>query len=125
MIGKIVTGKSFKGAVEYVLKNEHSQLLEADGVDTQDVESVIDSFDFQRLLRPEIEKVVGHISLSFHPDDVPQTTDDLIRILGILICILSITGSDTIVNSCPTDSNIIGTCEFAKNLPGNMTLHFR
>lgn len=77
MIGKIVTGKSFKSAVAYVLKNDYSRLLDADGVDTQDVESVIDSFDFQRLLRPEIEKVVGHISLSFHPDDVPQATDDL------------------------------------------------
>lgn len=76
MIGKIIIGSSFKNAVKYVLKNRHSFLLDAEGVDTESIESVINSFEFQQLSRPDIVKVVGHISLSFHPDDAPRTTDE-------------------------------------------------
>lgn len=82
MIGKIVTGKSFRGAVEYVLKKEAAELLDADGVDTSSVAAVIGSFDFQRKARPEKAQVVGHISLSFHKDDAPKLTDDLMRELA-------------------------------------------
>lgn len=82
MIGKIVTGKSFRGAVEYVLKKERAELLDADGVDTSSVAAVIGSFDFQRKARPEKSQVVGHISLSFHKDDTPKLTDDLMRELA-------------------------------------------
>lgn len=53
MIGKIVTGKSFRGAVEYVLKKENARLLNADGVDTSSVAAVINGFNFQRKARPE------------------------------------------------------------------------
>lgn len=48
MIGKIVTGKSFGGAVEYVLRKEKARLLESDGVDTESIRSIIDDFNFQR-----------------------------------------------------------------------------
>lgn len=82
MIGKIVTGKSFRGAIEYVLKKEKAELLDADGVDTSSVAAVIGSFDFQRKARPEKAQVVGHISLSFHKDDTPKLTDDLMRELA-------------------------------------------
>lgn len=82
MIGKIVTGKSFRGAVEYVLKKENAELLDADGVDTSSVANVIDSFNFQRKARPEKAQVVGHISLSFHKDDTPKLTDDRMRELA-------------------------------------------
>ena len=82
MIGKIVTGKSFGGAVEYVLRKEKARLLDSDGVDTESIRSIIDDFNFQRKARREIAKVVGHISLSFHRDDVPTLTDDRIRELA-------------------------------------------
>lgn len=82
MIGKIVTGKSFKGAVEYVMKKAGAQLLACDGVDISDVRSVIRSFNFQRKARPEKAQIVGHISLSFHPDDTPRLTDDFMRQLA-------------------------------------------
>ena len=75
MIGKIVTGKSFRGAVEYVLLKEKSFLLDSDGVDTQSVRAIVGSFNYQRRARPEIKKVVGHISLSFLRDDTPKLTD--------------------------------------------------
>lgn len=82
MIGKIVTGKSFRGAVEYVLKKEKAELLDADGVDTSSVANVIGSFNFQRKARPEKAQVVGHISLSFHKNDTPKLSDNLMRELA-------------------------------------------
>lgn len=82
MIGKIVTGKSFGGAVEYVLKKEKARLLESDGVDTESIRTIIDDFNFQRKARREIAKVVGHISLSFHKDDTPKLTDERMRELA-------------------------------------------
>ena len=82
MIGKIVTGKSFGGAVEYVLKKEKARLLESDGVDTGSIRTIIDDFNFQRKARREIAKVVGHISLSFHRDDAPKLTDERMRELA-------------------------------------------
>lgn len=82
MIGKIVTGKSFGGAVEYVLKKEKTRLLDSDGVDTESIRAIIDDFNFQRKARREIAKVVGHVSLSFHKDDAPKLTDNLMRELA-------------------------------------------
>ncbi|WP_288489636.1 relaxase/mobilization nuclease domain-containing protein [uncultured Alistipes sp.] len=82
MIGKIVTGKSFGGAVEYVLRKEKARLLDSDGVDAESIRSIIDGFNFQRKARREIAKVVGHISLSFHRDDAPTLTDDRMRELA-------------------------------------------
>lgn len=98
MIGKIVTGKSFKGAVEYVMNKEHARLLACDGVDDTDARSVTDSFNFQRKARPEIAKVVGHISLSFHPDDAPKLTDEMmIRLAGEYMRRMGITDTQYIV----------------------------
>ena len=82
MIGKIITGKSFRGAVEYILGKSNARLLDSDGVDTESVRSMIGDLNFQRKTRPEIAKVVGHISLSFHKDDAPMLTDDRMRELA-------------------------------------------
>lgn len=76
MIAKIVTGKSFGGAVRYLLeKSGHARMIDSDGVELSDIRSLIGSFNFQRKARPEKAEVVGHISLSFHKDDTPRLTD--------------------------------------------------
>ena len=76
MIAKIVTGKSFGGAVRYLLeKSGHTRMIDSDGVELSDIRSLIGSFNFQRKARPEKVEVVGHISLSFHKDDTPRLTD--------------------------------------------------
>lgn len=82
MIGKIVTGKSFRGAVEYVLGKAKARLLDSDGVDTASVRTIIDDLNFQRKARPEIAKAVRHISLAFHKADTPKLTDDRMRELA-------------------------------------------
>lgn len=76
MIAKIVTGKSFGGAVRYLLeKSGHTRMIDSDGVELSDIRSLIGSFNFQRKARPEKTEVVGHISLAFHKDDTPRLTD--------------------------------------------------
>ena len=76
MIAKIITGKSFGGAVRYLLeKSGHARMIDSDGVELSDIRSLIGSFNFQRKARPEKVEVVGHISLSFHKDDTPRLTD--------------------------------------------------
>ena len=60
MIAKIVTGKSFGGAVRYLLeKSGHARMIDSDGVALSDIRSLIGSFNFQRNARPEKVEVVG------------------------------------------------------------------
>ena len=83
MIAKIVTGKSFGGAVRYLTeKSGHARMLDSDGVDLSDIRSMIGSFNFQRKARPEKAQVVGHISLSFHKADAPKLTDEFMTELA-------------------------------------------
>ena len=83
MIAKIVTGKSFGGAVRYLLeKSEHARMLDNDGIDTRSIKDMIGSFNFQRKARPEKAQVVGHISLSFHKNDAPRLTDEFMTELA-------------------------------------------
>ena len=98
MIGKIVTGKSFKGAVEYAMNKPGARLLACDGVDATDARSVTRSFNFQRKARPEKEYVVGHVSLSFHKDDTPKLTDEtMIRLAEEYMRRMGITDTQYIV----------------------------
>ncbi|MCR9012655.1 relaxase/mobilization nuclease domain-containing protein [Gabonibacter chumensis] len=83
MIAKIVTGKSFGGAVRYLTqKSGHARMLDSDGIDTRSIKDMIGSFNFQRKARPEKAQVVGHISLSFHKNDVPKLTDEFMTDLA-------------------------------------------
>ena len=80
MIGKIVTGESFGGAVRYLLGNKEpgkAYILTSDGVELTSWQALIGSFEFQRRARPDVERVVGHISLSFHPDDDSRMSNPL------------------------------------------------
>ena len=54
MIGKIVTGKSFGGAVRYLLGKEPGKayILTSDGVELTSRQALIGSFDFQRRAHP-------------------------------------------------------------------------
>lgn len=98
MIGKIVTGKSFQGAVEYVLNKEKARLLDSDGVDTESARTVIDDLNFQRKTRPEVTKAVGHISLAFHKNDTARLNDELMTGLAQLYMRrMGITGTQYII----------------------------
>jgi len=70
MIAKIIKGKGFKGAVEYVLdKKKAAEILATDGVRTKDAKAIIQSFIQQTNLNSRMIKTVGHISLNFSAQD--------------------------------------------------------
>jgi len=75
MIAKNIKGKSFKGCVRYVM-NDTAKLLEAEGVLAGTTAEIIRSFAMQRSGRKEIKQPVGHIPLSFAPEDRERMTDD-------------------------------------------------
>ena len=75
MIAKNIKGKSFAGCVKYVMKKD-AEILKAEGVMTIDNDSIIKSFEFQRGCRTEIKSPVGHIPISFSPEDKPRMTND-------------------------------------------------
>lgn len=75
MIAKNIKGKSFKGCVNYVM-NETAELLEAEGVFADSTKDMIRSFARQRSGREEIKQPVGHIPVSFSPEDKARMTDD-------------------------------------------------
>lgn len=69
MIGKIMIGSSFGGAVRYVMQKEQAILLHGEGVRTQDVKSASHDFNAQRKMNPELGKAVGHLVLSWSAFD--------------------------------------------------------
>jgi len=75
MIAKNIKGKSFKGCVSYVM-NDTAKLLEAEGVLAISKQDIIRSFAMQRFGRKEVKQPVGHIPLSFAPEDKARMTDD-------------------------------------------------
>lgn len=75
MIAKNIKGKSFKGCVSYVM-NETAELLEAEGVWADNTKDMIRSFAMQRSGRKEIKQPVGHIPISFAPEDKERMTND-------------------------------------------------
>ena len=75
MIGKVISGGSFGGTVGYVMK-EQSRVLEARGVEPPGVREMVEDFEDQARLNPRLRQNVGHISLSFSPEDTPKLTDE-------------------------------------------------
>ncbi|MCF2516989.1 relaxase/mobilization nuclease domain-containing protein [Dyadobacter sp. CY351] len=69
MIGKIMIGSSFGGAIRYVMQKEKAVVLHGEGIRTQDVKSAIHDFNGQRLMNPELGKAVGHLVLSWSAFD--------------------------------------------------------
>ena len=77
MIGKIMKAASFSRCVHYVTGKEDAKILASDGVLLTTTQDIIDSFEFQRQMNPRISKPVGHIALSFLPEDKDKLTDEM------------------------------------------------
>ncbi|SEF75382.1 Relaxase/Mobilisation nuclease domain-containing protein [Xylanibacter ruminicola] len=77
MIAKIVKGASFRGCVQYVTGKDNATVLASDGVLLGSVANIADSFEYQRGLNPRCSKPVGHIALSFKPEDRDKLTDGM------------------------------------------------
>ena len=77
MIAQISTGECFGGLVSYandILKKD-TVIVSSDGVSLTSNASITASFKAQAKARPSLRKFVGHISLSFSPDDKDKLDD--------------------------------------------------
>ena len=75
MIGKIRKGRSFSGCIRYVTQKDDAKIIASEGVLLGTAEEMARSFRWQCLLNPDVAKPVGHIALSFKPEDAPRLTD--------------------------------------------------
>ena len=75
MIGKITKGSEFAGCVAYVLREDKARLLAAEGVSVTP-EEMAEQFELQTLLNDKVKNTVGHISLSFSPEDGDRLRND-------------------------------------------------
>lgn len=83
MIGKIKKGKSFGGCIRYVMGKDNAKILESDGVLLGTNKEMIDSFSCQCLLNPKIKQPLGHIALSFKPEDAPRLSDEFMTKIAL------------------------------------------
>ena len=77
MTAKILTRQSFSKATNYVFKDGRSEVIDSRGIVATDPQTAAACFKMQAIERPEIKSPVGHICISFHPDDTPRMTNDL------------------------------------------------
>ena len=80
MMAKIHSGQGFAGLVDYAndIKNKDTNIIASEGVDLTSNKSIVASFSLQAKSRPSLKNFVGHISLSFAPEDSPRLSDKLI-----------------------------------------------
>ena len=83
MIAKIVKGASFRGCVQYVTGKDNATVLASDGILLGSVNEIADSFEYQRQLNPRVSKPVGHIALSFKPEDKDKLTDEMMTKIAL------------------------------------------
>lgn len=79
MMAKIRSGQGFAGLVDYVndIKDKKTNIIASEGVDLTSNKSIVASFSLQAKIRPSLKHFVGHISLSFAPEDTPKLSDRL------------------------------------------------
>ena len=77
MIGKIPKpGKSFGGCIEYNILKKDAAILYADGVRIDKIAHTIDDFNMQRKMNTGLGQAVGHIALSWSPEDKEKLNDE-------------------------------------------------
>lgn len=80
MIGKISSGSDFAGCVGYALadkeKDKEARLLYSESVLDDTPQSIVEGFECQRRMNHRVEKWVGHISLSYSPEDSARLSDE-------------------------------------------------
>ena len=83
MIGKLKKGSSFAGCIRYVTGKDEAKILASDGVLLGTNAEMTQSFELQRQLNLRIKKPVGHIALSFKPEDKPRLTDEFMAKIAL------------------------------------------
>ena len=76
MIAKIVTGASFGGCTAYAYGKDQAEVIAHYGIIPDDPKIAAKCFEIQSQLNPRVSKPVGHIAISFKPEDKPRLTND-------------------------------------------------
>ena len=76
MIAKIVTGASFGGCTAYAYGKDQAEVIAHDGIIPDDPKIAAKCFEIQSQLNPRVSKPVGHIAISFKPEDKPRLTNE-------------------------------------------------
>ncbi|MFP5081273.1 relaxase/mobilization nuclease domain-containing protein [Pedobacter sp. JCM 36344] len=77
MIGKIIAGKNFGGCIRYVVQKQGAEVLYGEGIRLEDTAKMTRDFNMQRLLNPDLEKAVAHISLNFSTRDEDKLGNEM------------------------------------------------
>lgn len=79
MIAKIISGHGFAGLVSYAndIKDKDTRIVAYRDVNLSSNATISASFMAQARARPTVSRPVGHIVLSFSPDDKPRLSDAL------------------------------------------------
>ena len=80
MIAQISTGEGFGGLVNYAndIAKKNTVIIASYGVNLSSNATITASFKAQAKARPTLQKFVGHISLSFSPEDLEKLDDEKI-----------------------------------------------
>ena len=78
MIAKIVTGASFGGCTAYAYGKDEAKVIAHDGVIPDNPKIAAKCFEIQAQLNPRVSKPVGHIAISFKPEDKPRLSDEFL-----------------------------------------------
>ena len=90
--------KLFSGCIRYVTQKDDAKIIASEGVLLGTVEETACSFRWQCLLNPDVAKPVGHIALSFKPEDAPRLTDAFMaRLAGEYLELMGIRNTQFIV----------------------------
>src|SRR5690606_31716687 len=76
MIAKIIEGRSFGECVGYALKKDN-EIIHAVGLRTDSEKTIVQDFNFQRMLNPKLGQAVGHIILSWNTEDKNKLNNDI------------------------------------------------
>ena len=76
MIAKIVTGASFGGCTAYAYGKDQAEVIAHDGIIPDDPKIATKCFEIQSQLNPRVSKPVGHIAISFKPEDRLRLTNE-------------------------------------------------
>ncbi|QRR04162.1 relaxase/mobilization nuclease domain-containing protein [Dyadobacter sandarakinus] len=73
-----MVGSSFSGAVKYIVQKQQAKVLGGEGIRLMNVKSMVDDFNMQRMLNPELGKAVGHLVLSWSQMDAPKLSEKIL-----------------------------------------------
>jgi hypothetical protein len=69
--------QSFSRTTNYVFKDGRAEVIASRGILVTDPLAAASSFNVQAMLHLGVKRPVGHICISFHPDDTPMLTNNL------------------------------------------------